>query len=510
MSIDCPFPEVPPAAWKATPNVLKAMSVHLLETIRALEEAVQRRDELVSDLEARVKDLEGSMAKDSHNSSLPPSSDKGKRRKKRSLRRSSGRKPGGQPGHTGHTLRMVDEPDKVEHLVPERCEHCGESLSEAETIDIERRQVLDIPPGRLEATEYQAHRIRCPHCDGTTRAAFPDKVAQPVQYGERIRAEAIYLHCQQLLPFQRTTEVMSDMLGCNISEGSLQAAITECFETLGDTEEQIKQVLVQAPVIGVDETGMYVDGKREWLHVCRTSLLTHYAHHPKRGNEATDAIGILPLFRGTGEHDSWAAYAKYPWTHSLCNAHHGRELLFVWEQYEQSWAMSMWELLLEIKHAVEDARACGKDALDEEVKGEFYARYARVLDEGLSVNPAQERARHERRTLPEGQPARKGRRGRIKQTKTYNLLIRMQRKRDEVLRFMTDFRVPFDNNGAERDIRMMKLQQKTSGCFRTSMGATIFCRIRSYMSTARKQGYNILSAVHAALCGAPIPLTAQA
>jgi transposase len=172
--------------------------------------------------------------------------------------------------------------------------------------------------------------------------------------------------------------------------------------------------------------------------------------------------------------------------------------------------MSMWELLLEIKHAVEDARACGKDALEDELKGGFYVRYAQVLDEGLSLNPAQERAREERRPLPEGQAAKKGRRGRVKQTKTYNLLIRMQQKRDEVLRFMTDFNVPFDNNGAERDIRMMKLQQKTSACFRTSTGTTIFCRIRSYISTARKQGYNILAAVHAALCGSPIRLTAQA
>lgn len=486
-------PTVSSEDWEATPAAVKALVLSLADRVEELQVQGLEQQEMVATLSARVKQLEDRLVKDSHNSSYPPSSDSfHKTKHTRSVRMKSGKKPGGQPGHTGQTLRMVDKPDIEIPLIAKQCDHCGCSLEDAETIGIERRQVLDLPPIRLQATEYQAHKKRCRHCRQTTKLPFPEGIVQPVQYGKEVAAMALYLRNQQLLPYERTCQVMSDLCGCHLSEATLGAITNECSEALVETEEQIKQALVNADVIGADETGMYVAGKREWLHTVCTPTLTHYARHAKRGKDATDAIGILPLFRGKGTHDAWAPYFKYDgWIHTLCNGHHLRELTFVHEQEKQLWAKEMVELLLDIKRAVDEAKVRGEANLGEEVLLGFRVQYEQTILQAHDTNP----------TL--SARAEGVRRGRPRQTKSRNLLLRLEKHADAVLAFMYDFRVPFDNNQSERDLRMMKLQQKISGCFRSPTHADMFCRIRSYISTMRKQGRNVLSALRAALHHSP-------
>jgi transposase len=480
--------DVPPEDWAATPQSVRerfATLVMELQKSMGLQEVIEA-------LSARVKHLEDRLAKDSHNSSRPPTTDSRRRSKKdRSLRKRSGRKTGAQPGHAGQTLHMVEHPEKIIELVPQQCEHCGQSLEAEAVTETERRQVLDLPPIRLEAMEYQAHKKRCPHCHRTTKAAFPEGVTQVVQYGSKIKSTAVYLHIYQLLPYERTVELMSDLFGAAPAEGTLALTSRQCADALVETEEQIKKALQESAVMGLDETGMYVAGKREWLHAAVTPELTHYGRHAKRGKEGTDAIGIAPGFHGQGIHDGWAPYLKYAWQHRFCNAHHCRELTFLHEEHHQPWAKKLKEFLFAVKDAVEEAKGAQQDHLSETLRRRFRKRYGQILAEGLRLNPMIE-ARHEGK-----------KRGRLKQSPSRNMLVNLSQRAEGVLGFMNDFRVPFDNNQVERDLRMMKLQQKISGCFRSGDHADWFCRIRSYLSTMKKQGRNVLESIQAALLGAP-------
>jgi transposase len=499
------IPGVSPEDWAATPASVKMVVASLLGQVEQLQTVVEQHQQTVASLSAQVQELQARLNQDSHNSSRPPSQDHHRRGKKqRSLRRKSDKKPGGQPGHPGATLRAVEHPDHVVPLLPEHCEACGCSLVEVAIVPesqqpCQRRQVLDLPEIRLEATEFQAYRKKCPACQHTTKAAFPEGVVQPVQYGPRVRGLAVYLQSYQLLPYQRVSELMADCFDCNLVEATLGAAIAQCAEQLLETEEQLKQGLIRTKVLRMDETSMYVEGKTQWLHSASTPSLTHYATHPKRGNEATDAIGILPAFQGKGMHDGYPPYWKYGFTHLLCNVHHLRELTYIEEEYKQPWAKSMAELLLEIKQVVEEARAAQLSSLTPEQHADFQSRYDEILEEGLEINPAP--------PPPKGITPNGRRGGRQKQGKARNLLLRLRDHRSSVLEFMYDFTVPFDNNLAERDLRMMKLQQKISGCFRSRACAILFCRIRSYISSVKKQGYPVLNAIVSAILGAPVVLT---
>jgi transposase len=301
----------------------------------------------------------------------------------------------------------------------------------------------------------------------------------------------VYLVDYHLLPWQRTCELLGDLLGQPIAEETLAAAITACAQGLEQPEEQIKQALTCAPVAHFDETGLYVAGHREWVHVASTSVLTHYGSHAKRGGEATQAIGILPAFAGRALHDAWSPYFAYPCAHGLCNAHHLRELTFVHEQLGQGWAGELKALLIKIKHAVEQARGRGARGLPSAQQRRFARTYNHLLATGLH--------------MPDNQPSLPGgKRGRPKQTKAKNLLDRLGQHKEEALAFMADFAVPFDNNQAERDLRMLKVQQKIAGCFRSLAGARAFCRIRGYISTIKKQGRNVLAALSSVFAGNPL------
>ena len=462
----------------------------LLQLIAAQQEQIAALTAQVVALTMRVKELEDRLATDSHNSSKPPSSD-GFRQKTRSLREPSGKRPGGQAGHDGTTLRLVETPDRIVRHRPARCPACGQGLEDAEATRMERRQVVDLPAIRLEVVEHQAQCLVCPRCAAVTAGSFPAGVEQPVQYGPRIQALGVYLLTYQLVPYERTRELLEDVCGCAPCPATLQAAVERTAAGLVNTEAAIKRALRDAAVEHFDETGLRVEGRRQWLHVASTKELTHYSWHAKRGTAATDASGILPAFTGIAVHDGWQPYFTYDCAHALCNAHHLRELTFVEEQDQQAWAGEMKRLLLDIKKRVEAERAAGRAEADAETRQEFAARYQQIIEAGLAANP------------PPAPPP-PGQRGRRKQSKAKNLLDRLSDHRREVLAFLEDFRVPFDNNLAERDLRMMKVQQKISGGFRSEVGATAFCRIRSYVSTMRKQRQNALTAIERVFAGTPV------
>ena len=306
-----------------------------------------------------------------------------------------------------------------------------------------------------------------------------------------VKAAAVYLKNYQYLPYERTCELLEDLFGCPMSEGTLANFISQCNDRVEEPLDQIKELIEQALVAHFDETGSRVEGKLRWLHSASTSTATYYDIHRKRGSEAFDTIGILPDFMGRAIHDFWKPYFGYSCLHGLCNAHHLRELLFVHEQYQQDWADLMIDCLLDIKDAVDQAKP-STDHLPERQIRAFEARYQKILDEGYAQNP-----------LPP-QPAKaKKKRGRPKKTKPRNLLERLDHHRNQAPAFIYDFNVPFDNNLAERDLRMMKVQQKISGTFRTEQGAKAFCRIRSYISTARKNALGAMDALARLFSGTP-------
>jgi len=473
----------------AAPHEAAALIVELSRRIASIEDRQHLLERENQRLHERVRELEQRLATNSRNSSKPPSTDGLKKPSPKSLRRKGLRKSGGQPGHTGHTLKMVTAPDYTEVHRVEVCEHCGRSLSDRHPDYVEKRQVHDLPPRRLVVTEHQAERKRCP-CGHMNKASFPEGVDAPVHYGPRARAAAVYLNTYQFLPYERTCELLDDMFACPMSEGTLANILADCHERLEHPVARIKQQVTQAAVAHFDETGSRVGGTLQWLHAASTVNATYYDIHRKRGRKALDAIGILPGFIGRAVHDFWKPYFGYSCLHGLCNAHHLRELVFVHEQYHQPWADRMIHCFLDIKDAV-DRAAQTTDRLPEKQIKAFEARYQHILDEGYAQNPLSPPATAQKK------------RGRRKKTKPRNLLERLEEHREAVLAFMYDFTVPFDNNLVERDIRMMKVQQKVSGMFRTDQGATAFCRIRSYLSTARKNAIGAMDALARVFNGTP-------
>lgn len=456
----------------------------------AVVSLVEQLGDQIATLTARVEELERQRDLDSHNSSKPPSSDRpGRKPAPKSLRQPSGKKTGGQPGHAGATLRMAEAPARIERYTPEQCAGCGASLAEAQLVAVERRQVIDLPSVRVEVVEHQVETRAC-GCGQTTQGRFPDGVDGRVQYGPGLKGVVVYLNQAQLLPMARTTEILADVFGCaSFSEGTLSNAVEACYDGLAMVEAAIQAAVQTAAVAHFDETGLPIGGQLHWLHVASTPHLTHYGWAAQRGAKGADAIGVLPQFNGVGVHDGLASYWRYQWTHALCNAHHLRELTFVAEQLGQSWASDLIGLLREIKTAVTKARASGTPRLAAAVEHGFVARYTSILATGFAANPPPER-------MP-------GTRGRPKRGKVLSLLDRLSVHQEAVLRFMYDGAVPFDNNQAERDLRMVKVQQKVSGGFRQPSGADRFCRIRGYVSTVRKQDQHALACLRSVFEGSP-------
>ncbi len=448
--------------------------------------------EQVEQLQEQVKQLRSRLAKDSHNSHLPPSSDRfGRKKKTRSLRKRSGKKPGGQAEHPGETIQWCSHPDEIIRHAVSACCHCQAELSSVEPQMVEARQIIELPSKRHVVIEHQAEQKWCPQCGEVSTAAFPEQVRARVQYGSSVAAAASLLVVQHLLPLGRTAEVLWDLLGISIAEATITTQLQRAATLLEPVEQQIKAALIQAEVLHQDESSVRVAGQRWWTHVSATQGLTHYAVHPKRGKAALDAIGILPQFRGRSLHDGFRSYWLYECLHALCNVHHLRELLCVYEEQQQEWAHQMSELLLSMKEACDQARAQGRQALDPVEIADWRAGYETVLQAGYQANPPD----------PPPEVPKKGRR---KQSAARNLLDRLSVHQEAVLAFLQDLRVPFDNSQAERDLRMLKVQQKVSGCFRTPGGAQIFCRLRSYLSSLHKQGLNLFTALQHTFLGHPL------
>jgi transposase len=445
---------------------------------------------VVAQLAERVQALEDQVHKDSHNSHKPPSSDglAKKPAKPRSLRHQSGKKSGGQPGHPGVTRSLVEKPDDLQVHAPERCAECGAALAGAPEIQRERRQVIELPEVRPQVIEHQAVTKVCPICQTVTAGTFPADVTQPVQYGPRTKAVAVYLQTYQLLSYERTAEALEDLFGISLSEGTLGTAQHQAYTALAPVEQTIQSALQQAPVLHVDETGIRVMGQTAWVHVLSTARLTYYAHHAKRGQEAIEAIGTLLHYGGRRIHDARAPYLKLVGLYALCHAHLLRELIGLFETTSQPWLQQMITLLLNMKEAVAQASAAGQTTLSARQCASFEAAYTRIVHAAEQANPP---------------PAPTGKRGRPKQTPVRNLLDRFIDHRPAVLAFMHDFTVPFDNNQAERDLRMLKVKHKVSGSFRSADGANYFCRIRGYVSTLRKQGHSILDGLTSVFTGQP-------
>lgn len=445
--------------------------------------------ERIEKLETEVKELNGKMSKNSRNSSKPPSSD-GLKKRTKSLRRKSVKTSGGQPKHPGNTLEWSDKVDWVQEHYVSHCPGCGASLKAEPVKERLLRQIFDIPPIELEVTEHQCEVKCCPDCGQQNQGVFPTEASNVVQYGPRLKGMMVYFMEHQLLPSARTVETLTDILGVQISEGTLYNTRAKCFKALEQVDKAIQDRVLNSAVVHFDETGFRVNGKLWWLHVAATNGLSYYFIHPRRGQAAMDEMQILPQFTGKAIHDGLKSYAGYGCEHFLCNAHHLRELQFILERYEQFWAFQMSLLLVTIHRHVQVAKGEGHSALSPTELKAFDARYETILEDGFRANP-----------VPTVSPGSPKKRGRPKQSPPRNFLNRLRIQKASVLGFMYDFEVPFDNNQAERDLRMMKLKQKISGSFRSQDGAEMFCRIRGYLSTLRKQGHNVMDALTALFSG---------
>jgi transposase len=408
---------------------------------------IEKQQQIIERLTARIEELEAQLAKNSRNSGKPP-----------------------------------------------KCQH---DLTAAAVTSVTKRQVFELPPLRLQVTEHQAITRKCPCCAEQVRGTFPSEVTQPTQYGERFKALLVYLSSDQLLPLARITKLVADCLGQSISEDTVTSALHSSSEAVTPSLEAIEAGIIEAAVAPADETGMRVVGTLHWLHVLSTSRLTRYGVHGKRGQAALQALQLVCRFKGELVHDGWSAYHAFTQCgHALCNAHLLRELTFLAEHQQQPWAEDLKTLLVEMKKAVEQAQAQGQPELDISHQQGFMQRYTQWVQQGFSLNPP-----------PETHPGKR----RVAQSLPRKLLLRLQRDAPAILAFLRDFRIPFDNNLAERDLRMMKVKQKISGALRTLRGADLFARLRSYLSTAPKQGQPMLQVLTDALLGNPfIPHTSMA
>jgi transposase len=462
--------------------------------IAELRAATTEQAHLIAALKTRVAELEHRLGKDSSNSSKPPSSDglrKPARAERRATERAERRRPGKQPGAPGAHLAQVASPDEVVLHAPGRCGGCGADLAEASVVGVEARQVFDLPPLRLAVAEHRVQRRRCA-CGTTTAAAFPAHVRAATCYGPGVRALVCYLCVHQHLPVDRAAQLLADVLGAPVATGTLAAVLAEGAAGLEGFIEVVRAGLTAEPVAHFDETGARVAGRLHWVHSASTAGLSLFTVHAKRGKVAMDAAGVLPGFGGVAVHDGWAPYWRYQdLTHALCGAHLLRELEAINEEPGQGWAAGMGELLGDVKQVADRARAAGRARVDDDTRARLQGRYERLLADGRAANP------------PPLTTGRRRHRGRACRSAAARLLTRLDTHRDEVLRSLDDLRVPFDNNQAERDVRMVKVQQKISGCWRTVDGAAVFLALRGYVATARKHGMNPLVVLRQLFAGHP-------
>lgn len=453
---------------------------------------VVRQAERIDQLEVEVAELKRQLGLNSRNSSKPPSSDSPfTKPAPKSLRRKSGKKPGGQPGHPGSTLALVEDPDERKRHEPGVCSGCGAGLADAPEVGVERRQVFDLPPMSVWVTEHQLIARRC-LCGTTTCGTAPEGVVAPVQYGPRITAIILYLYVGQFLSKKRTAQALAELFGTPVSEGTVAAVTRRAAGGLDEFLDVVCDRIAEADVAGFDETGLRVAGDLHWVHCARTDKYTLITCHRGRGQDGINDAGVLTRFRGVAVHDAWAPYDTYTDAdHQLCCAHVLRELQAVADaadpEADWCWATQAADALVAMQKLVEDAIMAGADAIDPDLLGTQVGLYHSAVQIGVNQTAARS----------------------TKTMQKHNALARrLLDRQDDYLRFTQDWRIPPDNNGSERDIRMIKLRQKVSGCLRTLTGAQQFCAIRSYLSTATKHGQHFFDVLVMLTAGHPwIPAT---
>ena len=444
---------------------------------------------MVDRLEQRIKELEARLNMNSSNSSKPPSTDNKLTQDKSKTTSKSKKKRGAQSGHKGKNLKIVAKPDNIEILLPAKCSCCNHSLENIETLKFEKRQLFDLPDVNMNVTEYQAHSLECKECHTINKAKFPENIKAVTQYGDNLKSFISYLNAYQMLPYERISETIEDLTSHKMSVGSIYNFLNTHYDKLKEFETTLKQSLLKEDVINSDETGVNVSAKLHWIHVASSSLITYYMLHKKRGRVAMDAMEIIPSYTGILVHDHWTPYNKYNnCSHSYCNAHLLRELNGISEKESVRWSEDMHTLLTNMNKAVHKAKENHKQELSQAQIQKFIKNYEKIT---LSAN---------KYYPPPGNTSKKAR-GRPKQEKGKNLLDRLSKYQNETLRFLSDFRVPFTNNLAERDLRMIKVKEKISGSFASFKGGEIFCRIRSYISTLKKNNISVLQGLSDALAG---------
>ena len=468
-----------PADPRPSREELAAENAQLRELVAALQGQVAgltaRLDALEAEntaLRAENAELKRRLGLDSRNSSKPPSTDSPfAKPAPKSLRRKSGRKPGGQPGHPGSTLAQVADPNERLRHEPGRCAGCGSDLADAPEVGMEKRQVFDLPPMTVEVTEHQLIARRCA-CGATTCGTAPQGVSAPVQYGPRITAIVLYLYVGQFLSKKRAAQALAELFGTPLSEGTVAAMSERAADGLDGFLDALRERIVESTSAGFDETGLRVAGKLHWVHCARTGRYTLITCHTKRGREGIDDAGVLARFSGVAVHDAWAPYDTFieP-EHQLCCAHALRELQGVADAAPPGsnwcWSGQVADALVAMQQLVAEAIETGTATIDPDALSSHIRLYRSAAQIGVTETAARS----------------------DKLMKKHNALARrLLERQDDYLRFTTDWRIPPDNNGSERDIRMIKLRQKVSGCLRTLTGAKQFCAIRSYLSTAAKHG----------------------
>ncbi len=448
----------------------------LSEQLAASQFVIEKQATEIAELRSRLADLEQRLGKNPRNSSMPPSAEGLSKppTPNRAERRAAKRRPGKQPGTEGKHLAQVPEPDEVLTHTPAVCTDCGADLSDADVVSVERRQVFELPAVKAHVTEHRMERRRCA-CGCETKTPAPPQATAPACYGPGVRALAVYLAVHQHLPYDRMAQLFADVVGIEISVGALAQMVAEAGGALGLFSAVVRDLLQEAPAVHLDETGARVSGRLHWVHVASSTLFTLIQCHERRGTVAMDEMGVIAKMHGIAVHDGWRSYRTYDVVHALCNAHHIRELSGVGVVWNQGWANEMIGLLVEAKEAVEAAQVGGLDYLEAATLHSIRVRYGLLIAKGWAVNPAPE----------------VGKRSGVNKTAA-NLLKRLDTQRADVLRFTNDFDAPFDNNQAERDVRMVKLQQKISGTWRTLAGARNYCAIRGYISTMKKHDQGIL------------------
>ena len=463
--------QIPKTEYEA----LRRENEDLKKENEALKSEIEILKGLIIVLTNEITELKAKINKNSNNSNKPPSSDGPKKQVIKNSRTPSGKKTGGQQGHEGKTKDLTSSPDKVIELKPtEGCECGGQVVVKSETYT--SRQVSDIIKPQLITVEYRAKSGACAECGKEYKASFPKGVDGVVSYGENLQAIVTYLNIYQLLPIKRTTELIKDLFGIDISQATVISSGEAAYENVEPTEGRIKEEVIESEVAGFDESGMRVAGKNFWLHTASTDICTVYSIHPKRGKEAMDAIGILPKFRGTAIHDHWKSYYHYECAHGECNQHHLRHLKYLYEELGCEWAFEMTCFLLRVKRHVDLTKLFLAGTEVNSLEQEDIEIYERIY-RGILENA--------QKTIEESP------------LDSQRMVKRLLKYEQETLLFMYDFAVPFTNNGTERDIRMPKAKQKISGGFRTKKGADVFARVRGYISTVKKRGKNVLEGLKA-------------